>query len=162
MELDTLLTQGRELIDQTSRAHAQRWGLGKAKRWALDQTDGRIMWAFEDHVASAQAQILGSWNGKVSSFVWAWDNDSIAAPLCATAEQVRAFGVENEVTALHSSPLRLDEEQVRDLIALAFRLGGCSGLYHPYDGELATYIVFGPVTVEESGGRTSTFDALAR
>jgi hypothetical protein len=161
MELETLLTQGRELIAQTSRAHRERWGLGAAQRWALDQDDGRILWSFEDHVASADVQILGSWNGKVSSFVWSWDNDTIKDSLCETAEVVRAFGLENKVAALHSSPLRLDEEQVRDLIALAFRLGGCTGLYHPYDGVLATYIAFGPVTIEEAGGRTSVFDATA-
>lgn len=162
MELDTLLMQGRELIDRTTREHADRWGLGTANRWALDQKDGRIAWSFEDHVASAPAQILGSWNGQVSSFVWSWDNDTIAAPLCVSAEEVRAFGVENDVPALCTSPLKLNEEQVRDLVALAFRIGGCTGLYHPYDGVLASYIAFGTVTIEESGGRTSTFEVNAQ
>ena len=158
MEIETLLMQGRERIDKTTRAHAERWGLGTAKRWALDQDDGRIVWSFEDRVASADVQILGSWNAQVTSFVWSWDNDSIQAPLCATAEKVRAFGAEHGVAALNSSPLKLGEEQVRDLVALAFQVGGCTGLYHPYDGKLATYITFGPVTIEEPGGRVSTFD----
>lgn len=160
MELETLLVQGRDLIDRSTRAHSDRWGLGTARSWALDQAQGRIVWSFEDHVASAPAQILGSWNAQVSSFVWPWDNDSIRPEMCVTAEQVRAFGLENDVPALTGSPLRLDEEQVRDLMALAFRLGGCTGLYHPYDGRLATYIAFGTVTIEESGGRTSTFEAV--
>jgi hypothetical protein len=158
MELDTLLLQGRDLIDRTTQEHADRWGLGTAKRWALDQGEGRIVWSFDDHVVSAPVQILGSWNGRVGSFVWSWDNDTIQPALCVTAEQVRVFGVENDVPALRTSPLKLDEEQVRDLIALAFRLGGCTGLYHPFDGRLATYIAFGTVTIEESGGRRSTFE----
>jgi hypothetical protein len=161
MEIETLLLQGREVVEQTTRAHAERWGLGTAKQWALDQDDGRIVWSFADHVASAPVQILGSWNAQVSSFVWSWDNDSIQAPLCATAEKVRAFGTEHGVGALHTSPLNLGEEQARDLVALAFQVGGCTGLYHPYDGRLATYITFGPVTIEESGGRVSTFDVTA-
>jgi hypothetical protein len=158
MELDTLLLQGRELIDHTTRAHAERWGLGTAERWVLDQDQGRITWSFEDHVASAPAQILGSWSAQASTFVWAWDNETIKPALCETAEQVRAFGVENDVVALATSPLKLDEEKVRDLVALAFRLGGCTGLYHPFDGRLASYIAFGAVTVEEPGGRVSTFE----
>ena len=158
MELETLLVQGRELIEQTTRAHTERWGLGGAQRWVLDQDEGRILWSFEDHVASAPAQILGSWNSKVSSFVWSWDNDTVQAPLRATAEEVRAFGVENGIAALSTSPLKINEEQVRDLVALAFRLGGCTGLYHPFDGRLATYIAFGAVTIEEPGGRISTFE----
>ena len=42
-------------------------------------------------------------------------------------------------------------------MALAFRVGGCTGLYHPSTDALATYIAFGEVTLEEAGGRTSTF-----
>ena len=161
MELDSTLLQGRALIDQTSAAHAERWGFGKASRWVLDQDSGRIVWSFEDHVASAPAQILGSWNSQVNTFVWSWDNDTIKAPLCVTAEEVRAFGVENDVPALCTSPLKIDEEQVRDLMALAFVLGRCTGLFHPFDGRLASYIAFGAVTIEEPGGRTSTFDLAA-
>jgi hypothetical protein len=159
MEHETLLLQGRELIHQTTLAHSARWGLGTARRWALDQDTGTIMWSFEDHVASAPVQILGSWNSTVNSFVWSWDNETIQAPLCVTAEKVRGFGAENDVPALTTSPLNLDEGQVRDLVALAFRVGDCTGLYHPFDGKLATYIAFGTVTIEESGGRTSTFEA---
>jgi len=161
MEIERLLIQGRELIDKTTRAHAERWGLGTAKRWALEQDTGRIVWSFEDRVASADVQLLGSWNAQVTSFVWSWDNDSIQAPLCATAERVRAFGAEHGVAALNSSPLKLGEEQTRDLVALAFQVAACTGLYHPYDGRLATYITFGPVTIEEPGGRVSTFDVTA-
>ena len=161
MEIETLLMQGREMIDKTTRAHAERWGLGTAKRWALDQDDGRIVWSFEDHVAFAEAQILGSWNAEVTSFVWSWDNDTIQAPLRVTAEKVRAFGAGHGVVALNSSPLTLGEQQARDLVALAFQVGGCTGLYPPHDGRLATYITFGPVTIEEPGGRVSTFDVTA-
>jgi len=157
--MDTLLLQGHELIAQTSRAHSDRWGLGTAQRWVLDQDEGRITWSFPDRIVSADAQILGSWNGTVNSFAWAWDNDSIQDKLCVTAARVRAFGLENDVVALTSSPLNLDESQARDLVALAFRLGDCTGLYHPYDGKLASYITFGPVTIEEPGGVISTFEA---
>jgi hypothetical protein len=157
MELETLVTEGHAEIARTTDEHTARWGLGTAKRWVLDQDEGRITWSFEDHIASAPAQILGSWNGTVNSFVWSWDNDSVAAPLRETATAVRAFGVEHGIGALTASPLELDEVRVRDLIAVAFRVGGCTGLYHPYDGRLASYIAFGEVTLEESGGRTSTF-----
>lgn len=162
MDIDTLLLEGRTLIDQTSGAHTARWGLGSERRWVLDQDTGRITWSFEEHVASAPAQILGSWNAKVSTFVWSWDNETIRAPLCSTAEEVRAFGMEHDIAAMRTSPLKLDEERVRDLIALAFRIGGCTGLYHPFDGQLASYVAFGPVTLEEPGGRVSTFEVPAR
>ncbi len=161
MELETLVSEGHEAIARTTDEHSARWGLGTARRWVLDQQDGRIVWSFEDHVASAPAQILGSWNSEVNSFVWAWDNDTITDPLCETAVTVRAFGEEHGIAALTASPLQLDEAKVRDVVALAFRVGRCSGLYHPFDGRLASYIAFGEVTLEEAGGRTSTFEGTA-
>lgn len=161
MELEKLVTEGHAEIARTTEQHSARWGLGTAQRWSLDQSQGRIFWAFEDHVASAPVQILGSWNAQVSSFVWSWDNDSIVEPLCRTAAEVRAFGVEHGIGALTSSPLELDEGRVRDVIALAFRIGRCTGLYHPFDGSLASYIAFGEVTLEEAG-RTSVFEVSAR
>jgi len=157
-DLGTLLLQGEELISETSRAHAERWGLGTAERWSLDQREGRIVWTFAEHTVTADAQILGSWSGPAGSFVWSWDNETIMEPLCRTAERVRAFGVEHDVVALTSSPLQVDEEQVRDLVALAFRIADCTGLYHPFDGRMATYVVFGPVTIEHADGRTESFE----
>ena len=161
MELETLVTEGHDAIARTTQEHAARWGLGTAQRWVLDQGDGRVVWSFEDHIASAPAQILGSWSSEVHSFVWSWDNASIADRLCETAAAVRAFGSEHDIGALTASPLDLDEAQVRDVVALAFRVGRCTGLYHPFDGRLATYIAFGEVTLEEAGGRTSTFQVTA-
>jgi hypothetical protein len=161
MELDTLVTEGHAEIARTTEEHTARWGLGTAQRWALDQSQGRIMWSFADHVASAPVQILGSWNAKVNSFVWSWDNASVAEQLCRTASDVRAFGAEHGIGALTSSPLPLDEARVRDVVALAFRVSRCTGLYHPFDGALASYIAFGEVTLEEAG-RTSVFEVRSR
>jgi hypothetical protein len=161
MELETLVTEGHTEIARTTEEHTARWGLGSAQRWSLDQTQGRIFWAFGDHVASADVQVLGSWNAEVNSFVWSWDNDSVAEPLRRTAEAVRAFGQEHGIVALTSSPLDLDEARVRDVVALAFRVGECTGLYHPFDGRLASYIAFGEVTLEEAG-RTSIFQVSTR
>jgi hypothetical protein len=161
MELETLVTEGHTEIARTTEEHTARWELGSAQRWSLDQSQGRIFWAFGDHVASADVQVLGSWNAEVNSFVWSWDNDSIAEPLRRTAEAVRAFGQEHGIVALTSSPLDLDEARVRDVVALAFRVGECTGLYHPFDGRLASYIAFGEVTLEEAG-RTSIFQVSSR
>jgi hypothetical protein len=160
-DLGTLLLEGQAAITRTTQEHSERWGLGSARRWVLDQGDGRIVWSFEDHVASAPAQILGSWNSEVGSFVWSWDNASVADALCVTASDVRAYGAEHGIGALTSSPLELDEGRVRDLVALAFRIGRCTGLYAHFDGTLASYITFGEVTLEEAGGRTSTFEVSA-
>lgn len=155
-DLGELLLQGKDMVERTSREHRERWGLGSADRWSLDQQEGRIYWSFADRVASAPVQVLGSWSGQAGTFVWSWDNDTVLEPLCRDAEAVRAYGVEHDVLALRSSPLTLGLEQVDDLVALAFRVVGATGLYHPYDGRSATFLLFGDVLVERAGGATET------
>ncbi len=157
-ELGTLLMQGHEMILESIRVHRERWGLGEEHRWTLDQREGLVRWELPGRTASAPAQVLGSWSPDSSTFVWSWDNDTIAAPLRRTAERVRAWGVEHEVFALSASPLRLDEQQAMDLVALAFRVGQCTGLVPPARGGLASYVVFGEVSVTHDDGRTETFE----
>ena len=39
-------------------------------------------------------------------------------------------------------------------------MGGCTGLYHPFDGTPASYIAFGEVTVDAADGSTSDVPGL--
>lgn len=157
-ELGSLLTEGHEMILESIRVHHERWGLGEETRWTLDQGEGVVSWTFPDHTVTAPAQVLGSWSPDSGTFVWSWDNKTIAAPLRRTAELVRTWGVEHEVFALTASPLRLDEPQAMDLVSLAFRVGGCTGLIPPARGSLASYVVFGEVTITHEDGTTETFE----
>ncbi|WP_051706047.1 DUF6882 domain-containing protein [Nocardioides aequoreus] len=157
-DLGQLLVQGHEMILESIRVHHERWGLGDETRWTLDQREGLVRWDLGERTATAPAQVLGSWSPDSGTFVWSWDNETILAPLRRTAEQVRAWGVEHEVFALSASPLRLEEQQAMDLVALAFRVGGCRGLVPPARGALASYVVFGEVTITEADGSTDTFE----
>jgi hypothetical protein len=63
--------QGEDMLQQLTEAH-RTWGLETADRWGLDQTTGTITWTFPDKTATAQAQILASYNQAASSWLWAW------------------------------------------------------------------------------------------
>lgn len=41
-DVGTLLLQGHDTIARTARAHSDRWGLGTAERWGLDQATGTL------------------------------------------------------------------------------------------------------------------------
>ena len=157
-DLNALLAEGERRILRTTAAHAQGWGFGHADRWRLDQEQGRIVWTLGPRTVSASVQVLGSWSSEAGTFVWSWDNDSIAPTLTRSARRVRELGEQHALIALHTSPLRLGEKQVRDLVAVAFEMLQGTGLYHPFDGTLATYLLFDDVLVEE-GGRTQPFPA---
>ena len=128
-------------------------GMSRAVGWRLDQRAAQVEWDLaDDRTARAPAQVLGSWSAATGTFVWAWDNPTVLAEVRETAGRIREYGEEHEVFALTTSPLRLDLDQLRDLVALAFRVGGCTGLFHPTREHLTTYVVFGRVTLEPAAG----------
>lgn len=152
LDLGTVLLQGHDMIGESIAVHDRRWGMSRATAWRLDQEAARVEWDLEDgRTAAAPAQVLGSWNAAHGTFVWAWDNPTLLDEVSETAWRIRDYGMAHEVHALTTSPLRLDLDQLRDLVALAFRVGGCTGLFHPTRGDLTTYVVFGRVTIAPTG-----------
>ncbi|WP_445257966.1 DUF6882 domain-containing protein [Nocardioides aurantiacus] len=153
LDLGTVLLQGHDMIGESIAVHDRRWGMSSATAWRLDQQAARVEWDLADgRTASAPAQVLGSFNAAAGTFVWAWDNPTLLDEVSETAWRVRDYGVAHEVFALTTSPLKLDLDQLRDLVALAFRVGGCTGLFHPKREHLTTYVVFGRVTLEPAAG----------
>lgn len=160
--LPALLVEGHARILESIEVHRERWGLGSESRWSLDQREEQVVWQLADRTVSAPAQLLGSWSRDSGSFVWSWDNPTVLPGLRRTAEEVRAYGVEHEIFALSASPLRLEEQQVMDLVALAFRVGGCTGLVPPARGvDLISYVTFGEVTIAHADGTSETFEVSA-
>ena len=100
-------------------------------RW----TSARAGWCgtSRDRTASAPAQVLGSWNGRAGTFVWAWDNAD--APRRGSARPPsgpRPSAWRTTSLALTDLAARARLDQVRDLVALAFRVGGCTGPAPPH------------------------------
>ena len=157
-ELGTLLLQGHDMIERTGQAHRDRWGLGTADRWDLDQAAGTLRWSFADSVAEAPAQILSSYSPAASSWKWAWDNESIVAHLRSTSEAVREWGAARGHAALAAGTLDgISEEQAADLAAIAFRVARSTGFYRAAAGSSYVYMTFGTVTLIGQDGERQTF-----
>jgi hypothetical protein len=161
VELSTLLLQGEDMIVRLAEAHAS-WGLGTAQRWDLDQRTGIITWTFDDRVASAPAQIIGSHNPATESWLWAWANESILPEMSRDARAIRDWAVRHGQNALIAPQLTADAETAATLTALAVRISGATGLYRGAGGGASPIITFGAVTVTGADGRTSTFEAHVR
>ena len=156
-DLALLLYQGETMIEQTAEAHMS-WGLGSADRWDLDQRTGTISWTFPDKVATADAQLLGSYNPSAGSWLWSWANASILPHMCRAAETVRDWGTEHGLAALTEPKLDVDEETAASLVALAVRITSATGFYRGTGGASFPVITFGPVTLTAEDGTTSTFE----
>ncbi|MEV5474240.1 DUF6882 domain-containing protein [Streptomyces sp. NPDC002387] len=156
-ELGTLLLQGEDMIDQLAGAH-RSWGLGSADRWGLDQTTGVITWTFPDRTATAPAQILGSFSPSAGSWLWAWANESILPHMSKDARGVRDWAEAHGHAALTQPEVEADEKAAATLVALAVRISKAKGFYRGPGADSVAIITFGPVTLTEKDGTTSTFE----
>ncbi|MFI5912440.1 DUF6882 domain-containing protein [Dactylosporangium sp. NPDC051541] len=155
-DLATLLLQGEEMIGQLAQAHMS-WGLGTADRWGLDQRTGIITWTFPDKIATAAAQIIGSYNPSAASWLWAWANESILPEMSRDSRAVRAWAETHGQTVLTQPKVETDDDMAATLSALAVRITRATGFYRGSGTASIPIISFGDVTLATNDGKTSTF-----
>lgn len=158
LTLTDALLQGTDMLQRTTAAHVDRWGLGTAERWDLDQDSGLLRWTFPDRVAEAPVQILGSYSPHSASWMWAWANESLPSGLCAANEAVRTWGEQQGSAALTTPVLEdVSDEQVADLTAIAFRVTQATGFYRAPAGRSLLHCTFGRVVITTADGRSESF-----
>jgi hypothetical protein len=158
LTLTDALLQGTEMLQQTTAAHVNRWGLGTAQRWDLDAAGGVLRWTFPERVAEAPVQVLGSYSTQGASWMWAWANDSLPSNLCSASAAVRSWGERQGHSALTTPVLHgLPEEQVAELTAIAFRITEATGFYRAPAGQSLLYTTFGSVVITTDDGRSESF-----
>lgn len=156
-DLSVILLEGRDMIEQVGEAHGERWGLGTADSWAVDQAAGIVRWTFADKTAEAPVQILGSFNESAGSWLWAWANESVLPDLRTDSERVRAWADANGHTNLAQPKIGADAESAATMAAIAFRVSGATGFYRGPGATITTFMTFGPVTITTSEGESETF-----
>jgi Family of unknown function (DUF6882) len=118
--------------------------------WQLDQDKGEIVFTSpQGLVATAPAQIAGTYNTKDGTWLWAWDNSSIAEPLAAHARLVRQYGAQRKIAELTKRKLKITEEKAWELAALTCKIGKYQGAYRGPAGSTLVFITFGEVTLEK-------------
>ena len=118
--------------------------------WQLDQDKGEIVFTSpQGLVATAPAQIAGTYNTDDSTWLWAWDNPSIAEPLAAHAQLVRQYGQRRGIGELTTRKLQITEEKAWELAALTCKLGNYQGVYRGPAEPTLVFITFGEVTLQK-------------
>src|SRR5262245_19604790 len=118
--------------------------------WQLDQDQGEIIFTSpKGLVATAPAQIAGTYNTEDGTWLWAWDNPSIAAPLTAHANVVRQYGSQRKIAELTTRKLKITEDKAWELAALTCKLGNYQGAYRGPAGATMVFITFGEVKLEK-------------
>ena len=143
--------KGMQLVTEE---HKKAWRLGQEKSWSVDEKKGRIIFTFADGVqASAPAQVVGTYNIKDSTFMWAWGHPAVTPDLQQHAARVKAFGKEHRSQELTTSQLPCTESRAWEYTALAMLLSEANGAYRVLVGtDTAVFMTFGEVALDKQLG----------
>jgi hypothetical protein len=149
-DFPTLQKLSVEELRLKTQAHKKAWGFDKFDRWDLDQDTGELVFSFPDGIkAVSPAQIIGTYNTRDHTWLWAWANPSIDEKLSADALKVRKYGEEHKIDRLTKSKWAGIEEDAWAMAALAVKLCGKQGAYRGPAGATHVFIVFGEVTLSK-------------
>jgi hypothetical protein len=137
-------------LQAQTAAHDGLWQIGQAA-WSVDQDQGTITFTSPKGLrAKAPVQIVGSYDTRDGTWLWGWENPSIAPTLTEHARKVRAYGQEKGFDVLTTPQLTCPEEQCWELAALACMLAEAQGAYRGPAGTARVFLAFGQVQLTKA------------
>lgn len=124
-------------------AHQGAWGFGKAERWDLNQNDGNLIFTFPKTVVTCRAQIIGSLDVTKGTWLWAWANENVNAPLARQSREVLAYGKKHKYKKLTEPEWACTEQEAWEMAAVATLLGKAQGAYRGPAGDVYVFLSFG-------------------
>ena len=145
---------------QAKRSASDPW-LQSMDRWDIDQAEGVIRWSNEDGMrAEAKAQIVGSWSKESQTWLWAWDNGSIADSLKADARRTRQFGNEHGDPHLATSAVECTRDEADAIASVAAKVCQSQGIYIADTAYALVFIAFDVVTLSNTNTQPITTNTL--
>lgn len=131
------------LIGQNIR-FASEHGLGLERNYDFDQDTGLLTLKFaRGRTIVARGQVLGSFDPRDRSFMWAWANPSFLSAMCEDSERAKTEGKRLGLAALTTPTQTIVFDDLKPLLALAARAGGADGVYRCIvNGSTSVFISF--------------------
>ncbi|MEM7316566.1 MAG: DUF6882 domain-containing protein [Planctomycetota bacterium] len=101
------------------------------------------------HEGGCAAQIIGSFNTKDNSWLWAWDNPSVLDKLKAHALKLKEYGEEHGIERLTDRKWTGTEDDAWEMAALAVKLCDAQGAYRGPAGSTLIFMTFGKVKMSK-------------
>ena len=140
-----LFASSMEELTAKMEAHEKLFQIDKAA-WELDQDAGTITFTSPDGtVATAPAQVVGTYNTADKTWLWSWDNPSIDEKLTAHARLAKDFGGRHGPDELIRRKFETTEDWCWKYTAVTCKLGNHQGAYRGPSGNTLVFITFGDV-----------------
>ena len=129
--------------------HDRLFQISKAS-WHVDQEAGVITFTSPDGiVATAAAQIVGTYDTADGTWLWGWGNSSVEPKLATNASITREYGEKRGIADLTTRKLSTTEEKCWEFAALTCKLGNDQGVYRGPAGDTMVFIAFGEVKLQK-------------
>ena len=124
------LLQAATWLQQQNIHLASNHAVGQEYDYTFSQETGELILLFEDgRKLVAKGQILGSFDPRNGSFMWAWHNATLREELCRDAELVRSEGERIGELALTRPLQKARFNDLTPIMALAAQTAGADGVY---------------------------------
>jgi hypothetical protein len=143
------LEQSMEDLQLKTGAHDAAWSIGKSS-WSVDQAAGTIVFTTPTGMtATAPVQMIGTYNTKDGTWLWAWDNPSIDTALREHALKVKEYGEQKKIAALTTRKINCSQEDAWELVAIACQLNNAQGAYRGPADATRVFMTFGKVKLSK-------------
>jgi hypothetical protein len=147
-DLEGTLARSMAEIELKQHGHTAGWGFEHTERWDVDLDRGLIQFSNADGVtATANVQVIGTYNSEDGSWLWGWDHPSVPAPLAKAAELARSFGEMHYLGRYTNPMIRCTEADAWEFTAVALHLSGGEAAYRGPSGSTFLFMTFSGVTL---------------
>lgn len=130
IDVEAFITDSYKSLQLVTEEHRKNWHLGQEKAWAVDEDSGKISFSFANGaVASAPAQVVGTFQVQDKTFTWGWQHPNVVPQLQRHANRVREFGMEFGAEELITQHIPCTERRAWEYTALAMLLAEANGAY---------------------------------
>lgn len=152
LDIEAFIADSFKGLQLVTEEHRNTWQLGRETSWPVDEITGRITFSFSKGVvASALAQVVGTYHTGDKIFTWGWEHPGVAPILQQHAARVRNFGIEFGSEKLTTQQLPCSEKRAWEYTALAMLLAEANGAYCAQTRpDTFVFVTFGEVDLKKS------------
>lgn len=116
-------------VRTVTRALVQQFRLDRPGEWRFDADACTLTWHFDDgEIIAAEAQLLGTWAERASSFKWGWATGREMGFETPAAIAAFEYGQRNGISALTDALFVCEQARADQLAAFAAVEGGLHAL----------------------------------